>query len=160
MTDLRRRPRGAGLLLVITLSCTSASTVEPPASITLSVTNATCGMGRCDSLRILGFPENQPATPGGLWSLDLGLLTTPRACVTLPPSAEFYVIGVHDDGTADTVTFRWTSGDPISLGAQPPSAPRLFASPGTPAFVPAGAAGWEVTMPAASAPMPASACTS
>jgi hypothetical protein len=159
MTDVRRPFLGAlTALLSVALACTS--TVEPPVGITLSVTNATCVAGRCDSLRILGFPDNQPATPGGLWSLDLGLLTTTRACVTLPPSAEFHVIGVRDDGTADTVTFRWTSGDPISLGAQPPATPRPLASPDTPAFVPAGAAGWQVTLPAASAPTPASACAS
>jgi len=67
--------------------------------VTLLVTNGTCQGGHCDSLRVLDFPSNQPLTPGGYWSLDLGLITASEACFTLPPTAAFHVIGVRPDGT-------------------------------------------------------------
>ncbi len=66
--------------------------VGPRSGVTLLVTNATCTAGACDSVRILAFPSNQPNTPGGPWSVDLGVMTTPQKCFALPPSAKFYVI--------------------------------------------------------------------
>ena len=149
--------RGAGVLLVVAvLACSSV--VDPKSDITLLVTNSSCSTGRCDSLEVLGFPSNQPRTPGGFWSIDLGLLTTPEACFTLPPSATFRVIGVNADGSRDTTTFTWTSADALSLGVQDPSGFRIFASPSTTAFVPATAAGWTITFPTGSQPSPSSAC--
>ena len=127
-------------LPLITLAC--SSTVAPRAGVTLLVTNGTCSAGSCSPFEILGFPENQPRTPGGLWSIDLGPLTGPAACVTLPLSATFLVIG-----GADTTTYLWTTALPLSLGAQPPSASRLFATPSTSSFVPAAAAGWSAILP-------------
>jgi hypothetical protein len=129
-------------LPLIALAC--SSTVEPHSGITLLVTNGTCGAGSCSPLEILGFPDNQPGTPGGLWSIDLGLVTGSAACVTLPLSAKFLVIG-----GADTTTYLWTTARPLSLGAQSPSASRIFASPSTSSFVPAAAAGWRATLPGA-----------
>jgi hypothetical protein len=145
--------------LVILASWACSSALEPRSDITLLVTNATCRSGRCDSLAVLGFPSNQPRTPGGFWSIDLGLVTTPQACFTFPPSATFRVIGVNTDGTRDTTTFAWTSADELSLGEQPPSASRFQASPSTTAFVPATAAGWSITFPAGSQLSTSSACT-
>jgi hypothetical protein len=145
------------LLLFTALSCSSS--VEPHSDVTLLVTNGTCMSGRCDSLEILGFPSNQPATPGGFWSVDLGLTTTPQTCITLPDSATFLVIGQHGDGTVDTLTYTWTSASSLALGAQPPSSSRIQASPSTTPFVPTDAAGWSITLPTGSRAMPSSACT-
>jgi hypothetical protein len=147
----------APLLLFTALSCSSS--VEPHSDVTLLVTNGTCVSGRCDSLEVLGFPSNQPATPGGFWSVDVGLITTPQACFTLPASATFHVIGEHGDGTADTLTYTWTSASSLALGAQPPSSPRIQASPSTTAFVPAHASGWRITFPTGSKATPSSVCT-
>jgi hypothetical protein len=114
--------------------------------------------GRCDSLRVLAFPGNQPHTPGGFWSLDLGLITTSEACFSLPPSAAFYVYGDRPNGTVDTTVFGWTNAQSLSLGAQSPSSSRIQANPSTNAFVPANAAGWEITLPGGSQATPGSAC--
>ena len=114
---------------------------------TLLVTNATCLSGRCDSLEILAFPTDQPLTPGGYWSIDLGLMTGPQACVTLPPSATFRVTGPDSTGVVHTVTYTWTPALSLSLGAIAPGGGRLQASPTTAAFVPGSAAGWRVTLP-------------
>jgi hypothetical protein len=122
--------------------------------------NGTCQTGRCEPLFIRGFPSNQPHTPGGFWSLDLGLVSASSACLTLPPSAAFYVIGVSDDGTrADTTTYTWTMTDPLSLAAQPATSSLLLTAPTTAAFVPASAAGWNITLPDGSEALPARACT-
>jgi hypothetical protein len=153
-----RRLRGT-VTLVVLASWACSSAVEPRSDITLLVTNATCLNGRCDSLKVLGFPGNQPRTPGGFWSINLGLVTTPQACFTFPSSATFRVIGVNTDGTRDTTTFIWTSADELSLGVQPPAASPIQASPSTTVFVPAIAAGWSITFPAGSPLTTSSACT-
>src|SRR5437870_3075393 len=102
-----------------------SSTVQPHASVTLLITNGTCETGQCASVQILGFPSNQPHTPGGFWSVDLGLVSAPSACLTLPPSATFRVI---DASTGATMTYTWTTAEGLSLGAQ-----RAGASPCPPA---------------------------
>jgi hypothetical protein len=146
------------LLLLATLACSSS--LEPRSGVTLLVTNGTCQAGQCTPLAILGFPSNQPITPGGLWSIDLGLLTVPAACLTFPRSAIFRVIGVSNDGTkADTTTYTWTTALPLSLGALEPPASRLWASPSTAAFVPASAPSWIVNLPAGSHVSPRQACS-
>lgn len=149
--------RTISLIVFATISCSSS--VEPRSGVTLLVTNGTCQGGHCDSLRVLGFPSNQPNTPGGLWSLELGLVTTSQECILLPPAAVFRVIGVHDGGGADTTTFRWTNANSLSLGAQPPSESQIVASPSTTTFVPADAAGWQITVPGGAQPTSSSACT-
>ena len=145
------------LILLAIISCAGA--VEPRSGVTLLVTNGTCQATQCDSLRVLGFPSNQPQTPGGMWSLDLGLITSSQACFTLPPSATFLVIGMRTDGGADTTKYTWTTAKALSLGALPPSSSRIQASPNTTAFVPATAAGWRITVPTESQATPSSACT-
>ena len=146
------------VLVFAALSCSSID--EPRSGVTLLVTNESCLAGSCDSLRVIAFPSNQPNTPGGLWSLDLGIITTSRACFTLPPTATFRVIGIRQDGTADTTTYTWTNTKSLSLGALPPSSSRIQAGPSTSAFVPAKAAGWRITFPTGSQATPSSACTS
>src|SRR5437879_10778624 len=108
---------GAVVLLVVAgLACSSV--VDPKSDITLLVTNSSCSTGPCDSLEVLGFPSNQPLTPGGFWSIDLGLLTTSEACFKLPPATTFRVIGVNDDGRRDARTFTWSTVVPLSLVVQ------------------------------------------
>jgi hypothetical protein len=119
------------------------------------VTNATCQVAPCPSQHILGFPSRQPATPGGMWSLDLGTLITPTACLTLPRSASFYIIDV---ATNDTTTIRWTTADGLSLGVLQPQASRIQATPSTSAFVPASAPGWSVAFPGDGQVSPRNAC--
>ena len=146
------RSLGAVSWLLAVLCCSSVT--EPHSTVMLLVTNATCLAGACDSLQVLAFPSNQPHTPGGYWSVDLGLVTAQQACFSLPHSAAFHVIGVHDDGTADTTTYVWTTADSLFLGAQPPSSSRLHAHPTTSAFVPDDAAGWRITLPSGTEPTP------
>jgi hypothetical protein len=116
-----------------------------PTPATLLVTNATCAAGTCDSLEILAFPGDaeQPHTPGGLWSLDVGTVATASACLTLPDTAGFRVVSGNDT----TFVVRWTRDDSVSLGALEPGASRLMATPSTRGFVPASAQGWSVTLP-------------
>src|SRR5437879_1527537 len=132
-------------LLLGAVSCSSLA--DPPGPVTVLVTNGTCTVARCDSLEVLAFPSNQPRTPAGFWSLDLGLLTGRQGCFTLPPAATFRVIGVGNGGAMDTTTFEWTPARAVSLGSQSPAEPRFWASPSTGAFVPEHAAGWQITLP-------------
>jgi hypothetical protein len=108
---------------------------------TLRVTNSTCAAGHCDSIAVLAFPDNQPRTPGGNWSILLGIVTGPEACFTLPPSATFTVSGPNS-----TTAITWTPAIPVSLGLVPAEG-RLFADPSTPEFVAGGGAAWHVTLP-------------
>lgn len=134
--------RRCALLLLGTSACSSPA--EPSATVTVLVTNETCRPGPCTAIRILGFPGNQPNTPGGLWSLDLGLIVAPSACLTLPSTSEFRVTNTS---TGAATIYAWTTGDAISLGAIAESSSRLQASPSTPAFVPTSARGWSVSLP-------------
>jgi hypothetical protein len=136
----------------------SVSVGEPPSSVsvTVLVANATCNPGPCTPLRILAFPNNQPHTPGGFWSLDLGLVITPSACLTIPPAATFRVT---DAGSGATTTYAWASTDSLSLGTLRPSASAIQATPSTAALVPMSAPGWSVALPSTSGPAPSGACT-
>jgi hypothetical protein len=147
---------GAALLVLAAVAC--SSNLGPRAAITVRVANSTCSVTACDSLEVLAFPSNQPHTPGGFWSIDLGVLTTSQRCFTLPPSATFRVIGVNPEGTRDTTTFTWTTADAVSLGVQAPSGFRTQASPSTSAFVPAASPGWSITLPSGSNPSTGPAC--
>ena len=144
------------LLVFAALSCSSS--LEPRSGITLLVTNGSCTPGPCSSQEVLAFPSNQPNTPGGYWSVDLGTMSGPELCITLPPSATFRVIGVNADGSADTTKVIWTTAMPVTLGAQAPSASRIFASPSTSGFVPATATGWSITLPGGSQVVPGQGC--
>jgi hypothetical protein len=143
------------LLLLGVLGCSSP--VQPRTGVTLLITNGTCETGQCAPLQILGFPSNQPHTPGGFWSVDLGLISAASACLTLPPSATFRVT---DASTGATTIYTWTTADGLSLGALQPSASRIQATPSTGSFVPASAPGWSVTLPAGSQVSPRQACSS
>lgn len=151
-------PEAAGealalLALSLLFGCTSAT--EPLAPVTLLVANGTCDAGECSTLQVRGFPADQPHTPGGLWSIELGTVTAASACLTLPATASFRVT---DAGTGETRTYSWSGDDALTLGAGDPDAGALQATPSTVAFVPASASGWSVTLPGGAAPSPAAAC--
>ena len=146
-----------GALTLATLACSSS--VEPRAGVTLLVTNESCQSGQCDPLEVLAFPSVQPNTPGAFWSLDLGTITTAQKCFTLPPTAQFKVIGQHSDGGADTVTYTWTNASGLSLGALPQGQSRIQAKPTTSAFVPATASGWRIDVPSGVQATQDNACT-
>jgi len=150
----RRRSKILPFLPFAALAC--SSTLEPRENVTLLVTNETCDTGTCSPLRILGFPDNQPATPGGFWSIELGVLTGASACLTLPATREFRVTEVP---SGKTTTYRWTSADGLALGAQPVSEPQLLASPSTAEFVPASMEAWAVTLPGTGVASPHALCT-
>jgi hypothetical protein len=146
--------RSAIPFLLVIVAC--SSTVEPLSSVTLQVRNATCEPGPCQAIRVLAFPQNQPLTPAGLWSLDLGVVTGATACITLPPSAHF---NVTDTGSGAVTVTTWTTGDSLSLGPWAPTGARFTASPTTPWFVAGNARSWSVTLPGNTAPLPAQGCT-
>ncbi len=152
-----RRLLGGSLLLLMGAAIGCSSAVDVPPSVTILVTNSTCNPGPCTSVRVLAFPDDQhqPHTPGGLWSLDLGTLSTASACLAIPAGAEFKVTGPNG-----TTTYVWSTANGLALGARSPSDPVLEATPSTGTFVPASAAGWSVTLPGSAAPTPATACTS
>jgi hypothetical protein len=127
--------------------------------VTLLVNNAKCLASPCDSLEVFAYPSDQPDTPGGLWTLDLGVMTTPRACFVLPTSAHFYVIGESYTAPPDTSVTTWTTRIPLSLAAGPPSAGFFEPNPSTQAFIPANAAGWSITFPTDRAALPGASCT-
>ena len=141
------------LLLPVFAACSSA--VAPPASVSVLVTNATCIPGPCQAIRILGFPQDQPRTPGGLWSIDLGIISAASACLTIPSEASFRVIDASS-GKADTVT--WTNRDSVALGSLAPAESRFQPGPTTEYFVPQHERGWSVALPGSSRPGPAGAC--
>lgn len=157
--DGRISARCAFAALVVFAGASCSSTVEPRSGVTVLVTNETCEAGACGSLEVLAFPGRQPNTPGGLWSIDLGTITTSQACFEIPPSSTFRIVGVNDNGATDTTTITWTNDESLALGTYPPPVSRLDAAPTTTAFVPANAAGWSVSLPSGSLTAQPSACS-
>jgi len=136
--------------LLVAFACTSATEPEPGPSVTLLVTNATCGSGQCSSFQVRGFWTHQPVyTPGGRWSMDLGTVSAGSACLILPGIDTFRV---------NTAPYVWTSRDSLSLGILEPGQSWLQASPSTSAFVPANSAGWSIIFPGGTAVTPADVC--
>lgn len=138
----------AVLSVLLTLTACSSTAATGVGSnplhshVSLMVNNGTCTGGTCSAVDVLAFPKNQPHTPGGMWSIDLGTVSTATACLTLPASAQFVVAGPT---TADTLT--WTLDDALALGSIPVGGSRLQATPSTGEFQPAVAAGWVATLP-------------
>jgi hypothetical protein len=166
LIDRRRRPPLAKPLLALALLASlfgaaecSTSAVDPQAGSTLLVVNGTCTAAGCEVLHVLGFPTaNQPATPGGLWSLDLGTTDARQVCLAIPPSATFRVVGQRAAGGSDTVVTTWTSALPLALGLVSPGLTSFQAAPSTRTFIPAQARGWRITLPGDSTAVPAEPC--
>ena len=144
-------------LMASALSCSSPE--QPRVGVTLLVTNATCAPGPCTTQRVFLFPSNGPITPGGLWALDLGLMTGAEMCATIPTSAKFLLIQVNENGTADTTTITWTNLRAAELGSVDTTAPFFAAMPSTSEFVAASSAGWSVTLPGGTLAASAPPCT-
>jgi hypothetical protein len=146
------RARSVFLALIV-LGC--SNTTSPPSGITLLVTNATCTADQCSPVQVLGFPENQPRTPGGMWSIDFGVVSGSSGCLTVPTSANFRVV---DGSTGAATTYTWTTLDRISLGTLNGQS-RIQAYPTTNTIVPGKARGWSVTLPAGVSVSPAQSCS-
>jgi hypothetical protein len=138
---------------LLAVACSTEPKRVPP---TLLVTNASCLLGSCVPMHVLAFPQNQPATPGGLWSIDLGLLATPGVCLTFPPADTFRI---WEQGSSDTTKITWTPADSLELGSLGLQGDRFTVLPSTSEFVPASAAGWTVSMPGGTRASPAPPCT-
>lgn len=145
---------GCAALLILAGGCRDVTSANPAAA-TLLVSNATCASGACTAYHVLAFPVNQPETPGGYWSLDLGTLTTASACVTIPASASFTITDVS---TGARTVLRWTTANGVSMGLVAAGDSRIMAAPSTGTFVPARAAGWHVALPGTATPTPAAPC--
>jgi hypothetical protein len=139
-----------------TLLCGCRQDTAPriPAPAKLFVLNSACASGACTALRVLAFPANQPHTPGGYWSLDLGTVATGSACLTIPATADFNIVDV---GTGATTELTWTTAEKLSIGSLTLGQSTLMASPSTNAFVPAEEEGWTVALPGNAAPTRATA---
>jgi hypothetical protein len=152
------RPNGLLRRILPVLSCccvflatcsNQPSGPEPPTSVTLLVTNATCSSGQCSSFQVRGFPSNLPPVPAGNRSLDLGTVSTEYACLSVPPADTFWT------GQTPSV---WTSNDSLSLGILYPGEGWPEAKGSTKKFVPARSTGWRVTLPGDTAVTPANGC--
>jgi hypothetical protein len=135
---------------ILTIGCAASDNVtagNPTPIVSVLVTNYTCSAGHCDSIEVLAFPSNRPVTPGGLWNVSLGVVTTPTACLTLHAADTARVSGPDSTGTVKTTLYIWTPSLPVSIGWIRPGDGRLMASPITTDFVPVSAAGWTVTLP-------------
>ena len=148
-------PRKVTLLACSALLTLAGSCTEPAAPVKLLVTNSTCASGACTTIRVLAFPDNQPVTPGGLWSLDLGSVSGASDCLTIPASAKFRIT---DAGTGETTTLTWTTAKKVSIGWLRPGQSTIQASPSTGAFVPATGPSWSVELPGSATPTPIASC--
>jgi hypothetical protein len=135
------------LFVVICGALACSSSTEPGPRAQLLVTNPTCSPGPCAQFHVLGFPQNQPNTPGGAWSIDLGFVASGTTCLTIPGSATFTVT---NSGTGAVTTYNWSSRQSLSLGTTAGS--QIGASPSTASFIPASSTGWIVSLPGSAAP--------
>ncbi|MEZ4456827.1 MAG: hypothetical protein R2882_09805 [Gemmatimonadales bacterium] len=136
----------AGFGGIATAGCQAPAAPAEPA--TLLVTNATCLQGTCQPIEVRAFPSNQPQTPGGFWAVELGSVVGEQACLTIPATAEFLIVAVAGN-ERDTTVIEWNTSMAMALGSNP-AGPVLIPDirPSTESFVPSGAGGWRVTLPA------------
>ena len=152
----KRAARHLAMPLVMAMAaCASPIIDSVPEHVVLAVRNTTCDPGPCQAIRVLGFPQQQPRTPGGAWSLDLGVVSTATACLIIPASAQFTVTEASTGAVAVT---DWTAYDSLTLASWSPTEPRFTAGPTTSAFVPGRANAWDVSLPGTTAPVPAAPC--
>jgi len=144
------------LLMLVGGSCAVLDQGEDPHEVGLLITNANCVGDVCTAVRVRAFPDNQPLTPGGRWSIDLGVVSARTACLVLPAYREFHVTGVP---SGETRVWYWNTSKGVSLGAEDPSVPGFFAGSTTASFVPADAEGWSISLPGTSAAVPSAPCT-
>ena len=141
-----------GAAVLMAAGCSSGT--DPLLPVTVLVHNTTCDAGTCVPVHVLAFPHDQPLTPGGMWSIDLGVLGSASGCFRLPPSATFTVRG--PDGVE--ARLHWMPSERVSLGTIMPGDSRLMAGPSTPEFVPSASRGWTADLPTGTTPEQAPAC--
>ena len=146
--------RSCAALSMLLAACSDGTGPALPSR--LFVTNTTCAAGSCATFEVLAFPENQPTTPAGSWSLDLGAVTGPSACLLIPGSATFTIV---DAGTGNKTVVRWSTTQQVSIGLVTAGQSRLQASPSSGTFIPARAAAWSVALPGSATPVPGGGCT-
>jgi hypothetical protein len=146
-----RMNRVARIACCVTMSILAGScaALTEPGAVKLFVMNTTCGSSGCSAFHVRAFPEDQPTTPGGLWSIDLGEVTTASACLTIPATATFKIT---DAGTGATKTLTWTTRKKVSVGAVMLGQSAIQASPSTGTFIPAAQSGWRVALPGSVTP--------
>jgi hypothetical protein len=130
--------------------CTACQLIDPPASVTLLVTNATCNAGGCEPL-IIGAFTSIPALAPSTGQLQLGRVNSESACLTIPGSER---IG----------SSTWTPADSLSLVAS--DSLTLYLIGETHQFLAQAEPGWSVTFSGSvttdvpvSVVAPASPCT-
>jgi hypothetical protein len=136
--------RASWMALLLPVFATYSSPAAPPRRVPLFVVNTTCTPGPCQAVRILAYPWSHVHSPGGLWKIDLGTITTRTTCLMIPATSMFRMM--MWSGVTDT-TF-WTTRDSMALGTRPPGAEILSATPSTEYFVPQNARAWRVALPA------------
>ena len=136
---------GTALALVALVPSVGCSVLESDhAHPTLLVYNATCDPGPCVPLTVYAFPADQPHTPGGFWTIDIGLAFEAFTCLELPSKRDFQA---QNASTGQTTVYTWTPGDPVALGSTFAYESRLADTPATSEFLPSKAEGWRVTLP-------------
>lgn len=120
------------------------SSPAAPRAVPLFVTNTTCTPGPCRPIRILGFPMSRLRVPSGLWNIELGTITTAKACFMIPATTNFRVT---DQPSGRTDTTFWTTRDSMALGWRRPKVETFTATPSTEYFVPQHARAWRVALP-------------
>jgi hypothetical protein len=136
---LSQAMRYVATLACIVVGCTSTETPSFKNS-TIVATNSTCSAGQCEHLVIVGIVPGV-INPGGYNYFVIGDVDSGTACLDLPDSVT--VSGVH-----------WTLANSTSLTALPNLTPGVSFTQtlqlgDTRSFVPAAAAGWQVSFPGA-----------
>lgn len=130
---------------------------------TLLVTNSTCVPGPCMAFEVRGIVSapsfNVPGQPQSGF-VFLGNVDSASACLRFPASLPLRLIRANSaTGRTDTLLSTWTVSDPVALVA---TYSAVSASLGrTAEFIPAGSAGWQVTLPGGtefSMPIPSERC--
>jgi len=137
-----RRIRWTAFLFPVLATYSSPN--DAPRSVAVLVTNTTCTPGPCEAVRILAYPWSELHTPGGMWKIDLGTITTATACVTIPATSEFRIT---EQPSGKTTIFPWTTRDSVALGTRRPGVEIFSATPSTEWFVPQRARAWSVALP-------------
>ena len=141
------------VLLASVAAC--RSTTAPPSPVSLFVQNGSCTSTGCDTVYVAAVPNTQPGTPGGIWVFNLGMVTGPSACLSIPGARTFRIIA---QPSGHETRIEWTTADTLYLGLTRIPMSRMDGIPNNPGFSPAAATGWSITFPTDSVPTPTASC--